>query len=310
MSEFLTRAAALYAKPFNDLIFEAQLVHRENFDPNKIQLSSLLSIKTGGCPEDCAYCPQSAHYTTGLDSSPLMKVSDVVVAAREAKQNGASRFCMGAAWRSPKDADIEYIAEMISEVKALGLETCATLGMLSVAQADKLKRAGLDFYNHNLDSSPDFYETIITTRKFSERIDTIKAVANSGMKVCSGGIIGMGESLDDRLKMLETLGELPVAPQSIPLNLLIPIPGTPLAKAARVDPLDFVRLVATTRILFPKSYVRIAAGRENMTDEFHALCFFAGANSIFLGERLLTAANPLPDRDTKLLQDLGITANI
>lgn len=306
MSKFFARATELYSKPFNDLLFAAQLVHREHFNPNEIQMSSLLSIKTGGCPEDCAYCPQSAHYDTGVKSSPLMQVREVIEAAQAAKQSGASRFCIGAAWKSPKDGELERVADMISQIKSLGLETCATLGTLNANQAERLKTAGLDYYNHNVDTSPKFYETIITTRKYAERIDTLKVVATTGMKVCSGGIVGMGETVEDRLRMLEVLAELPTPPESIPLNLLIPIEGTPLSGANYVDPIDFVRLVATARIMFPTSYIRIAAGREHMSNECHALCFLAGANSMFLGETLLTAGNPGPERDTKLLGQLGM----
>jgi len=306
MISFFEQALEVYSRPFNDLLFEAQGVHRKNFNASEIQISSLLSIKTGGCPEDCAYCPQSAHYKTGVKSSPLMNMDDVLVAARQAKLEGATRFCMGAAWKNPKDGDLDLIGEMISQVKSLGLETCATLGTLSLKQAQELKDFGLDFYNHNLDTSPEFYKTIVTTRQFSERVSTLTVVSNVGMKVCSGGIVGMGESVEDRLRMLEALNDLPTPPESIPLNFLIPIQGTPLAGTPQLDPFAFVRLVATTRILFPKSYIRIAAGRENLSDEFHALSFLAGANSIFLGERLLTAANPSPDRDSKLLCRLGI----
>jgi len=298
----------IYVRPFSELVFEAQRVHRENFDPKKIQLSALLSVKTGACPEDCAYCPQSAHYNTGLAAEPLLKADAVVSAAKAAKAQGATRFCLGAAWRSPKDQDLEKVCEMVSAVKALGLETCATLGMLTAPQAERLKTSGLDFYNHNIDTSPDYYEKIITTRNFQDRLDTLEVVAESGMKVCCGGIIGMGESIEDRLQMLVSLSKLSAAPESIPLNLLIPIAGTPLGNSAKVDPLDFVRLVATTRILFPKSYVRLAAGRENMSEEFHALCFLAGANSVFLGERLLTAHNPVPEKDHSIFEKLGISA--
>ena len=303
----LSDALELYQRPFNDLLFKAHSVHREHFNPNEMQLSSLLSIKTGGCPEDCAYCPQSAHYATGVESTPLAKVEDVLAAARRAKAQGASRFCMGAAWRNPRDKDLEAVCDMISEVKALGLETCATLGMLKPEQAEQLKEAGLDFYNHNIDSSSDFYSKVISTRTFEDRLETLSNVSATGMKVCCGGILGMGESIEDRLKMILTLSALAPQPESVPLNFLIAIEGTPLEKQSQVSPLDFVRLVAVTRILLPRSWIRLAAGREGLSDEFHALCFFAGANSVFLGDKLLTAANPATERDTTLFSKLGLS---
>ncbi len=296
----------LYLRPFNDLLFEAQRVHREHFDPNRIQMSSLLSIKTGGCPEDCAYCPQSAHFATGLKSEPLMKKEEVWARAREAKTQGAERFCMGAAWRSPNEKDLKEVCEMVAGVKAMGLETCATLGLLSPEQSSQLKEAGLDFYNHNIDSSPDYYKNIISTRNFGDRIDTLNNVSRAGMKVCCGGIVGMGETLEDRLKMISELTNLETPPESVPLNLLIPIEGTPLEKSPPLDALSFVRLIAVTRIALPRSYVRIAAGREFLNEEAHALCFFAGANSIFLGEKLLTAKNPSENVDMALLGKLGL----
>jgi biotin synthase len=281
-------------------------VYRENFDPNRIQLSKLLSIKTGGCPEDCGYCSQSARYTTGLTSSKLMEVEHVVAEARKAKDGGATRYCMGAAWRSPKQNDMNAVVEMVKGVKGLGLETCMTLGMLSSLQAKSLAEAGLDYYNHNIDTSKRFYREIITTRGFEDRLETLEHVRQAGMKVCAGGIIGMGETAEDRIDMLVTLANLPSPPESIPINMLIPMPGSKLANAEPVDPIEFVRVVALARILMPKSYVRLSAGRKTMTDELHALCFFAGANSIFVGDTLLTAANAGENRDSSLLRRLGL----
>jgi biotin synthase len=300
-------AQALYELPFNDLLFRAHSVHRENFEPNQIQLSKLLSIKTGGCPEDCGYCSQSARYTTGLTPSKLMAVEQVVAEARKAKDGGATRYCMGAAWRSPKQADMDSVVAMVRGVKELGLETCMTLGMLSPQQAESLAEAGLDYYNHNIDTSERFYREIITTRSFGDRLETLENVRQAGIKVCAGGIMGMGETSADRIDMLVTLANLPSQPESVPINMLIPMPGSKLANAAPVDPIEFVRIIALARILMPKSHVRLSAGRKTMTDELHALCFFAGANSIFVGDTLLTAANPGADRDSSLLRRLGLT---
>jgi biotin synthase len=300
-------AKELYELPFNDLLFRAHSVHRENFDPNQIQLSKLLSIKTGGCPEDCGYCSQSARYATGLNPSKLMQVEHVLAEARKAKDEGATRYCMGAAWRSPKQPDLDAVVAMVRGVKELGLETCTTLGMLSRQQAETLAEAGLDYYNHNIDTSERFYREIITTRSFGDRLKTLENVRQAGIKVCAGGIIGMGESAEDRIDMLVTLANLPSPPESVPINMLIPVPGSKLAHAAPVDPIEFVRVIALARILMPKSHVRLSAGRKTMTDELHALCFFAGANSIFVGDTLLTAANAGEDRDSSLLRRLGLT---
>jgi biotin synthase len=299
-------AAAVYGSPFNDLLFQAQTVHRRNFDPNKVQLSRLLSIKTGGCPEDCGYCSQSAHYETGLGASKLMEVEQVIAEARKARDGGATRYCMGAAWRSPKSRDMDAVVAMVRGVKALGMETCMTLGMLDREQAGQLKQAGLDYYNHNIDSSERHYSEIITTRTFNDRIETLGHVRDSGIKVCCGGILGMGETAADRIDMLVTLANLPETPESVPINMLIPIPGTPLAKADPVEPIEFVRVIALARIMMPKSYVRLSAGRSAMTDEMQALCFLAGANSIFVGDTLLTAGNPDEDKDMKLFRRLGL----
>jgi biotin synthase len=297
---------ALFALPFPDLIFEAQRIHRLHFDPREVQISTLLSIKTGGCPEDCAYCPQSARYATGVEAEKLMPLDTVLADARAAKAGGASRFCMGAAWREPKDRDLDKVCAMVEGVKALGLETCATLGMLTGAQAQRLKESGLDYYNHNLDTSPEYYGAIITTRTYQERLDTLAQVRDAGIHVCCGGIVGMGESEDDRAGMIATLACLPVHPESVPINLLVRIAGTPLANAAPLDPLDFVRVIAAARITMPASMVRLSAGREDMSDEAQALCFLAGANSIFYGPKLLTTPNPERDRDLRLLDRLGL----
>jgi len=302
----LQEIKSIYEKPFNRLLFEAHQVHRDNFDPNEIQKSSLLSIKTGSCPEDCAYCPQSAHYDTGVEKEALMDEEDILKAANAAKQSGATRFCLGAAWRSPSDKQVDNVSSIVAKIKDTGLETCATLGMLSESQARTLKTRGLDFYNHNIDSSENFYKKIVTTRKYQDRIDTLKIVIGSGLKTCSGGIVGMGETIEDRLEMLMTLRALPKSPESIPLNILEAIPGTPLESVPALDPLEFVRLIACTRIVFPKSYVRIAAGREKLSDEAQALCYFAGANSVFLGEKLLTAKNNAPTSDARLFEKLDI----
>lgn len=300
------QARAIYALPFNDLLFRAHTEHRQNFDPNRVQLSKLLSIKTGGCPEDCGYCSQSIHNPTGLKASKLMEVERVIEEARQAKTSGASRYCMGAAWRSPKDRDMDMVTAMVRGVKALGLETCMTLGMLSPAQAQTLAEAGLDYYNHNIDTSEGFYSEIITTRSFADRLDTLDRVRQAGIKVCSGGILGMGETVDDRIDMLVTLANLPTPPESVPINMLIPIPGSQLADAEPVDPIDFIRVIALARLLMPGSYLRLSAGRTKMSDELQALGFFAGANSIFVGDTLLTAANPQDDHDASLLRRLGM----
>jgi biotin synthase len=301
---------ALFRLPFNDLLFRAQTVHRQHFDANKVQISTLLSIKTGGCPEDCAYCPQSAHYQTGVAADKLMSKEAVLAEARQAKEAGASRFCMGAAWRSPRDGDVEKVADLLAGVKALGLETCATLGMLTRRQADRLKEAGLDFYNHNLDTSASYYGRIISTRTMQDRLDTLAHVREAGMHVCCGGILGMGESLEDRAELLRTLANLPQHPESVPINQLVRVEGTPLAEAEPVDPLDFVRTIAVARILMPRSFVRLSAGRESMSDEFQALCFLAGANSIFFGEKLLTTPNPATHADRRLFDRLGLRPQV
>jgi biotin synthase len=298
---------ALFAKPFMDLLFEAQTIHRAHFDPNRVQVSRLISIKTGSCPEDCSYCPQSAHYATGLEKEKLLAVEEVVEAARKAKEEGASRFCMGAAWRGPKGDDFEVAVAMIEGVKALGMQTCATFGLLDKWQAQRLKEAGLDYYNHNIDTSPEHYKEVITTRTFQDRLDTLEVVRDAGLHVCSGGIIGMGESRTDRAKMLVELANMPKHPDSVPINLLIPIPGTPLADAPRPDAFDFARAIAAARIMMPKSFVRLSAGREGMTDEMQALCFMAGANSVFCGHKLLTAKNAAPGDDKSLFGRLGLS---
>lgn len=300
-------ARTLYDLPFSDLLYRSQSVHRANFDPNQVQLSKLLNIKTGGCPEDCGYCSQSVH-ASGLAASKLMKLDDVMSEAHRAKESGATRYCMGAAWRSPKARDEAAIVAMVEGVKSLGLETCMTLGMLSAEQAQTFSDAGLDYYNHNIDTSERFYPQIITTRSFSERLDTLTHVREAGIKVCSGGILGMGETVDDRVDMLVTLANLPEPPESVPINLLIPMPGTRLADVDPVDPIEFVRIIALARLMMPTSSVRLTAGRTAMSDEMQALCFFAGANSIFIGDTLLTAANPGNDRDSSLLDRLGMTA--
>jgi biotin synthase len=301
-------ALALYHLPFNDLLFRAQSVHRQHFDPNRVQLSKLLNIKTGGCPEDCGYCSQSSHHSTGLAASKLMDVADVVAQAREARDGGATRYCMGAAWRNPKPRDMDAIVEMVAEVKALGLETCMTLGMLDRDQAECLSEAGLDYYNHNIDTSEAYYPNVVSTRTFSDRLQTLDHVRRSGMKVCCGGILGMGESEADRVDMLVTLANLAEPPESVPINMLIPIAGTPLADSKRIDPLAFVRVIALARLMMPTSFVRLSAGRSAMSDEMQALCFFAGANSIFVGDTLLTAGNPEAVADRDLFDRLGLQA--
>lgn len=292
--------------PFNDLLFRAQSVHRARFDPNRVQVSTLLSIKTGACPEDCGYCSQSAHHHTGLERERLLPLDEVLSAAAEAKSKGATRFCMGAAWRSPTDTNLEQVAQMIRAVHDLGLETCVTLGMLSAPQARRLHEAGLDYYNHNLDTSPEFYGQVITTRTYQDRLDTLAHVRAAGINVCSGGILGMGESRHDRARLLQELANLPKHPDSVPINLLVQIEGTPLFGTAKLDPFEFVRTIAVARILMPGSYVRLSAGRSEMTDELQALCFFAGANSIFYGDRLLTTGNPEVDHDQELFARLGL----
>ncbi|MBR0908797.1 biotin synthase BioB [Bradyrhizobium japonicum] len=301
-------AWAAYRLPFNDLLFRSQSVHREHFDPNRVQLSRLLNIKTGGCPEDCGYCSQSSHHATALAASKLMEVGKIVAEARKAKDSGATRYCMGAAWRNPKPRDMDAIVEVVGAVKELGLETCMTLGMLDRDQADRLSAAGLDYYNHNIDTSERYYPSVISTRTFADRLDTLEHVREAGMKVCCGGILGMGESEQDRVDMLVTLANLPEAPESVPINMLIPIPGTPMAKATPIGPIEFVRIVALARIMMPASFVRLSAGRSAMTDEMQALCFFAGANSIFVGDTLLTAGNPQDEADRKLFRRLGLEA--
>jgi biotin synthase len=299
-------ASAHYRLPFNDLLFRAQSVHRAHFDPNRVQLSKLLNIKTGGCPEDCGYCSQSSHHNTGLPASKLMEAEVIVAEARKARDGGATRYCMGAAWRNPKPRDMDALVDIVREVKALGLETCMTLGMLDRDQADRLSSAGLDYYNHNIDTSEAYYPQVISTRSFGDRLETLEHVRQSGMKVCCGGIVGMGESEADRVEMLVTLANLPEPPESVPINMLIPIAGTPLADSRRIDPLAFVRIIALARIMMPTSYVRLSAGRSAMSDEMQALCFFAGANSIFVGDTLLTAGNPEAAADRNLFDRLGL----
>jgi len=297
---------ALLALPFPELMFRAQSVHRANFNPVEVQISTLLSIKTGGCPEDCGYCPQAAAYETGTPASKLMAVEAVLAEARAAKAKGAQRFCMGAAWRSPKDHDLDNVCTMIEGVKALGLETCVTLGMLTYPQSEKLKAAGLDYYNHNLDTSPEYYGKVITTRVYQDRLDTLTHVRDAGINVCCGGIVGMGEDESDRAGLIATLASLPTPPESVPINALVAVEGTPLAKSAPVDAIDFVRVVAAARITMPRSYVRLSAGREAMSDEAQALCFLAGANSIFHGEKLLTTKNATVSHDDALFARLGM----
>ena len=304
-----SEVAALFAMPFNDLLFKAQAIHRLNFDPNEVQVSTLLSIKTGACPEDCAYCPQSTRYDTGLEVEQLMEVEKVLAEARAAKASGSTRFCMGAAWRSPKDRDMPAVLAMVEGVKALGLETCMTLGMLKPQQADALADAGLDYYNHNLDTSPEYYGEIITTRSYSDRLETLDNVRKAGMKVCSGGILGMGEQQKDRAGLLVQLANLPQHPDSVPINQLVKVAGTPLEQQGELDPLDFVRTIAAARIMMPESHVRLSAGREEMSEEMQAMCFFAGANSIFYGECLLTTPNPAANKDQALFRKLGINSD-
>ncbi|MGH1372706.1 MAG: biotin synthase BioB [Cellvibrionaceae bacterium] len=298
--------AALFELPFNDLMFQAQVVHRQFFDPNEVQISTLCSIKTGACPEDCKYCPQSARYDTGLEKERLMKVEAVLEEARAAKASGATRFCMGAAWRSPKKKDMPYVTQMVKDVKSLGLETCMTLGMVSEDQATELAGAGLDYYNHNLDTSPEFYGDIITTRTYQDRLNTLGNVRAAGMKVCSGGIVGMGEGQSDRVGLLHQLATMDKHPESVPVNMLVRVEGTPLADQADLDPFDFIRTIAVARITMPKSHVRLSAGREEMNEQMQSMAFMAGANSIFYGEKLLTTPNPEANKDMMLLKRLGI----
>jgi biotin synthase len=298
---------ALFDLPFPELMFRAQTAHRQHFDPTEVQISTLLSIKTGGCPEDCAYCPQSARYDTGVRAEKLMALETVLAEARAAKSAGASRFCMGAAWRSPKDRELDAVCEMVEAIKALGLETCATLGMLTAAQARRLKESGLDYYNHNLDTSPEFYEQIITTRVYQDRLETLDHVRAAGIHVCCGGIVGMGETRADRVGMIAALAGQPVHPESVPINMLVRVAGTPLGDEPMLDPLEFVRTIAVARITMPRAVVRLSAGREDMNEETQALCFLAGANSIFYGPKLLTTPNPERDRDRVLMEKLGLS---
>ena len=308
MSTDKQQIQALFELPFNDLIFHAQTVHREHFDPNQVQMSTLLSIKTGGCSEDCGYGSQSARYQTELEREQLLPLEEVIATARSAKANGASRFCMGAAWRGPKAKDLDQVEAMIRGVKALGLETCVTLGMLQDGQAESLKAAGLDYYNHNIDTAPEHYDNVITTHKIEDRLDTLSKVRQAGIKVCCGGIMGMGESRENRVSFIAALAALDPAPESVPINLLVKIPGTPLADSPALDPLEFVRTIAVTRVTLPQSLVRLSAGRQQMPDHLQALCFLAGANSIFYGDRLLTTSNPETNKDKALLENLGIKA--
>ena len=299
---------ALFELAFNDLIHEAQTIHRQNFDANEIQLSTLINIKSGGCPEDCSYCPQSARYDTPVEAEATMELNEVITAAKEAKESGATRFCMGGAWRSPKEKEFKKVLDMVSEVKNLGLETCATLGMLNPEQAERLKEAGLDYYNHNLDTSEEYYSEIISTRSYQDRLDTLESVRNADINVCCGGIVGLGEDESDRVGLLYTLANMEKPPESVPINLLVQVEGTPLAGQEALDPFDMVKTIAVARILMPNSYVRLSAGRSEMSDTMQALCFLAGANSIFYGEKLLTTENPQNKKDRQLFQRLGIKA--
>jgi biotin synthase len=299
-------ARALFQLPFADLIFRAQSVHRAHFDANEVQMSTLLSIKTGGCPEDCGYCSQSAKFDTGLKATKLMALEEVKQAAAQAKAGGASRFCMGAAWREPKDRDIDVLCDMVREVRAMGMETCMTLGMLTQTQAKRLADAGLEYYNHNIDTGPDYYDKIVSTRTMQDRLDTLSHVRDAGMAVCCGGIVGMGETREDRIGMLVTLANLPVPPESVPINALMKVKGTPLGESAAIDGIEFVRTIAAARIMMPNSVVRLSAGREHMSEELQALCFLAGANSIFIGPKLLTTANPAKEKDDALWDKLGV----
>ncbi|MDH5424831.1 MAG: biotin synthase BioB [Gammaproteobacteria bacterium] len=302
----LSEITALLEMPFNDLLFKAQTIQRENFDPNEVQISTLLSIKTGACPEDCGYCSQSSKYDTSLEKERLLPLQDVIEQAAEAKAAGSSRFCMGAAWRNPTDKNLDKVIEMVKAVKGLGMETCVTLGMLTADQTRRMKEAGLDYYNHNLDTSPEFYDKVITTRTYDDRLDTLEHVRDAGINVCSGGIVGMGESEKDRASLLQQLANLPTHPQSVPINMLVQVEGTPLFNADKLDHIEFIRTIAVARIIMPKSYVRLSAGRSEMSDETQALCFFAGANSIFYGDKLLTTENPDENHDLMLMKKLGI----
>lgn len=304
----MDKVAAIYNQPFQDLLYQAHTIHREHHPANQLQMATLLSIKTGACPEDCGYCSQSGHHSTELEKEKLMNVEEVLNRAREAKEGGATRFCMGAAWRNPPAKVMPQLASMIEGVKALGLETCMTLGMLSATQAQALKTAGLDYYNHNIDTSPSFYDKVVTTRQFSDRLDTLDNVRQAGINVCCGGIVGLGETREDRIEFLLTLANLETPPESVPINRLIPVQGTPLAQAQPVEGIELVRTVATARIIMPNSVVRLTAGRTEMSDELQALCFFAGANSVFIGDKLLTSANPQRDKDTQLFNKLGLAA--
>ena len=299
----------LLQQPFNDLVYTAQQIHRQNFDPNKVQLSTLMNIKTGGCPEDCAYCPQSAHYKAGVKAEKLATTEEVVAQAKEAKNKGATRFCMGAAWREPKDKDIKKVIPMVEAIKGMELETCLTLGMLSSEQAKSLKASGLDYYNHNIDTSPEYYSKIISTRDYEERLATLEHVRNAGINVCCGGIVGMGENQKDRAGFLLTLANMPNHPESVPINTLVKVEGTPLDNEEEGDPIEFIRIIAAARIMMPKSYIRLSAGRNSMSDEMQALCYLAGSNSIFYGEKLLTTDNPQLIEDRSLLKRLGIQPN-
>ncbi|MDO9319182.1 MAG: biotin synthase BioB [Gammaproteobacteria bacterium] len=301
-----TEIRALFELPFMDLVFQAQSVHRQHFDPNRVQMSTLLSIKTGACPEDCKYCPQSGHYNTGLEKEKLLALEKVLEQARLAKTNGASRFCMGAAWKNPSARDFPHVLEIVRQVRALGMETCMTLGALDQGQSDALAEAGLDYYNHNLDTSPEFYNSIITTRSFQDRLDTLERVRKAGMKVCAGGIVGMGESAEDRVGLLQELANMPEHPESVPINMLVKVKGTPLQDVENLDPFEFIRTIAVARILMPRSYVRLSAGRQSMNEQMQALCFLSGANSIFYGEKLLTTPLPEESADLALFAKLGL----
>ncbi|QFQ32119.1 biotin synthase BioB [Buchnera aphidicola] len=300
---------SLFEKPFFDLVFEAQKKHRENFNPNKIQISTLLSIKTGSCPEDCKYCPQSARYKTGLKKQSLLELKQILKSAKNAKDSGSTRFCMGAAWKNPNEKDMPYLEKIIKEVKKMGMETCMTLGSINNTQAKRLSNAGLDFYNHNLDTSENFYKNVITTRTYKERLTTLKVVRDAGMKVCSGGIIGLGEKIQDRMELLMQLSNLPKQPESVPINMLVKIKGTPMENNLDVEPFDFIRVIAATRIMLPRSYIRLSAGRKDMNDQTQAMCFMAGANSIFYGCKLLTSDNPEKENDLKLFKKLNLFPN-
>lgn len=305
----LEKTKQLFKKPFFDLLFLAQKKHRKHFNPNTMQISSLLSIKTGACPEDCKYCPQSSRYKTGIKKESLLEIDQILNAAKKAKHLGSSRFCMGAAWRNPKEKDMPYLEKIIKEIKKMGMETCMTLGTVNDLQAKKLADAGLDFYNHNLDTSSSFYSNVITTRTYEERLNTLHVVRNSGIKICSGGILGLGEKTQDRMELLMQLSNLPIQPESVPINMLVKVPGTPMENNKIVDPFDFIRVIAAARIMMPKSYIRLSAGRKNMNDQTQAMCFMAGANSIFYGCKLLTSDNPKEEHDLELLKKLNLSPN-